>query len=120
MYRPSGAQGAGVEISCLLLEQLKILTDRGNIRLILLMEYGWNEFDDAEPPGPSKHVLDWARAAGIETVDAWAKMKKMFSEDQKAFLDLYVHRSDGQIGHMSEAGNRLIATEVAHALQRTP
>jgi hypothetical protein len=82
------------------------------------MEYGWNEFEQAEPPAPSKRVLDWARAAGIETVDAWARMKRLFEEDRQAFLDLYVHRSDGKIGHMSETGNRLVATEVARALQR--
>lgn len=116
-YRPSGAEGAGVEISCLLLDRLKTLTHRRGIQLVLLMEYGWNEFEQAEPPAPSKHVLDWARAAGIETVDAWARMKRLFEEDRKAFLDLYVHRSDGKIGHMSEAGNRLVATEVARVLR---
>jgi hypothetical protein len=117
-YRPNGPEGAGVEISCLLLDQLKTLTHRRGIRLVLLMEYGWNEFEQAEPPAPSKRVLDWARAAGIETVDAWARMKRLFEEDRQAFLDLYVHRSDGKIGHMSETGNRLVATEVARALQR--
>jgi len=119
LYVRVSPEGDGPEIACLLLDRFRKTVERRGIRLVLLMEYGVNEFAAPEAPAMCRRVIDWARTTGIETVDAWAKMKRLFDEDHERFLGLYKLHADGKTrGHMSETGNRFVADELAAALRR--
>jgi lysophospholipase L1-like esterase len=117
-YKRASPDGTGIEISCQLLRRLKATTDKAGIRLLFLMQYGSNDFDLAAPPAHAARVSMCAQGAAIQTVDPWAKMKQMFDRNRQALQNLFVLQKDGKTrGHMSESGNRFIATEVAAVLK---
>jgi hypothetical protein len=63
-------------------------------------------------------VTACARGAGIETVDLWDELTGLMREEPALHRSLYHRygpRQDGW-GHMTEAGNALIAKRVAQRL----
>jgi hypothetical protein len=116
-YRVAMSQEAGAEVCCLLLERLKAQTDARGMRLLFMMQYGGGDFGTPAAPELATRVSDAARAAGIETIDPWEAMKRMFEEDNARFRSLYVLQPDGKtLGHMSPAGNQYVADLLAPAL----
>jgi hypothetical protein len=88
------------------------------IRLVFVMQYGSTDFDQAAPPAPAARVSMCAQAATIETVDPWVRMKQIFDRDRKGLDELFVLQKDGKTrGHMSEPGNRFVATEIAAVIK---
>ena len=109
-YKLATPPGTGIDISCRLLARLKATSEQRHFGLVFLMQYGSNDFDQTAPPETARKVVDCARAAEIETVDPWAEIKQMFDRDQPRYHRLWVLEADGKtLGHMSAAGNRLMA-----------
>jgi lysophospholipase L1-like esterase len=116
-YEIASPSGTGITISCLLLDRLKALAAREGFRLVFLMQYGSNDFDQAAPHDQPRLVVEHARAAGIETIDSWPEIRSIFLTDPERFRGLWVLQADGiTLGHMSAAGNRLIADQVMAVL----
>jgi hypothetical protein len=113
--------GSGIEISVRLLERAKATADLRGVRFVLLMQYGSRELRSGARWETSERVLAGARAAGIEIVDTWARLRQVADNDPEGYRTLFIVQPDGQeLGHMSAAGNRLVAEELAAALRLVP
>jgi len=110
-----------VAVTGLLLERLKQETDDRGIRLLLLMQYQGEEFDDVRRPDHAAKVLAHARAAGIQTVDSWDAIRLHRAAGLDKLRRLYLATADGTgYAHMTRAGNALTADLVARALRDDP
>jgi len=104
------------DVTCRLLQRLKLRTDALGIRTLLVMQYGadavraWTApSDDAVP------VKACAHAMGIQLVDEFDSLKAVYRTDPEALKAYYIMTGDAY-GHMSALGNRHIAGLVASAL----
>lgn len=106
------------EVSCLLIKRLKQETDAQGARLIFLMQWGGNAIAEwSARPFHATRVIGCARDAGIQVVDPWQELKAVFAQGQEKLKTLYImHQSDTLYGHMSSAGNQLIAELLAAAV----
>jgi len=114
--------GAGVEIARRLLERLKVAMDQAGGRMLFLVQYGHPDVGgalnahEAELVKQAKAIAALARDSGIETIDPWERLSALHERDMLAYQALFIKHPDGGYGHMSKAGNQLIADMVADAL----
>jgi hypothetical protein len=108
------------DVTCLLLQRLKATTDAAGIALNLVMQYGANfVVPQTVEPGFATRVVACARAAAIPTINTWAPLRAIQLRDPQELKTIYNMLQDGrQFGHMSPAGNRLVARLIADALRR--
>lgn len=113
-----------VQVSCLLLKRLRGETAAAGVKLLFVLQYGGNQIH-AWPTEPSfaVDVVKCARSYGIPTVNTWDTLKPTFDKEGVPGLSaLYVMHGDGNkwddYGHMSPAGNRLVAQLIADRLQQ--
>jgi hypothetical protein len=107
--------GTGEQITCLLLKRLKEQAERERIRLMLVMQYAYLDFPGTRP-APSIAILDCARDFGVEALDTWSRLAELQASDPARFASLF-NFYQGVASHMSPAGNRLVAGEIASRLQ---
>jgi hypothetical protein len=113
-------QNDQVEVACLLLQKLKEKLDQQQIRAILLTGYGATEIPRLnEPHGPVASVMQCAGTMGYQIVDIFRALKETYVQDPNEFQQLFMSRTGGVLGHMSPAGNALVAKTVAAALSET-
>lgn len=107
-------------VSCRMLERLKATTDREQIRLALLLQYGGNIAQWPEPPPYAARVSACARAAGLLVIDEFASLKRIADRSIDEFKSYYVLMPDPAqpYGHMSAKGNHHVASLIAEALAR--
>ena len=72
--------GTGQRITCLLLKRLKQRSDQRGIRPIVVMQYGVGDFARPQPK-PAMDVISCAGEMGVETVDTWANLAKIYARD---------------------------------------
>jgi hypothetical protein len=106
-YKKVHDDKVGVDISCLLMDRLTRLRDEQKIRVIVMVQYGGAE-SQGEPPWYGPPVVACARAKGLDTVDTYPPLHALWKEDPARFRALWIDEG-GQLGHMSAAGNKLIA-----------
>jgi len=105
-----------VAVSSLLMKRLKEQLDRDGVRLIFILQYGggqiatWNK-----EPDYAVELFRNFLAMGIECINTWPTLKRIRDEQGEDPLKrLYVmHDKNRLYGHMSDAGNRLVAELVA-------
>jgi lysophospholipase L1-like esterase len=106
-----------VEISCLLLKRLKATADAERIALVFVLQFGPNLIVPLdEEPAYAGRVAACARTSGIPTIDTWSTLQAVRQRDALKTV-FNVDPARGQYGHMSPAGNALIARMVAEALR---
>jgi hypothetical protein len=108
----------GIDISCRLLGELKAELDARGIRLlVMLQENGQITVIHEKPPPQTAEVLKCAREQGIQAVNTWDRLKPIARGSREEFEKLFV-MGEGKdaFGHMSSAGNRLVAEMIAEAL----
>jgi hypothetical protein len=104
-----------VQISCLLMKRLASLSHQRPIRIGVIVEYGAPNALEEEEVWFGKDVANCARDAGLDVLDMYGPLHEFVRKGGEAALEpLYVKDDNGRVwGHMSEAGNRLVATEIA-------
>lgn len=107
-YKKIHADEVGVQISCHLMDRLKRLQDQHGLHVIVAMQYGAVESSGKEPPWYGPPVLECAKQRGFDILDTYLPLKAIADQDQPRFIGLWLNEG-GQLGHMSAAGNRLIA-----------
>jgi hypothetical protein len=113
-FERATAAGTGEQITCLLLKRLEERAEQERIRLMLVMQYTYPDFPGTEP-APSIAVLACARNLGIEALDTWSRLAELQTSDPVRFASLF-NFNQGVPSHMSPAGNRLVAEEIARRL----
>ena len=112
-FKRATPAGTGESITCLLIRRLKARAERDGSRLMLVMQYHYQDFREAQPP-LSIAIVNCAGDAGADTIDSWRPLAEIYGDDPARFASLFTH---GPGSHMSPAGNRLIAAEIARRLQ---
>jgi hypothetical protein len=108
-------EGTGVRVTCLLLRRLKEQTDREHIRLLLVMQYAYQDFPGSQP-APAAAVLRCAADLTIATVDMWSLFDRIKAENPNRFHSFFNFRQS-IASHMSAAGNAVVAEEIARRLK---
>jgi hypothetical protein len=108
-----------VAVSCRLLERLKVRTDADHVGLYFVLQYGGDDIAKrTEEPYYGREVVECAERAGIHALDTWDPLRAIHKRAPEALEALYVmDRKHGQFGHMSAAGNGLIARLLADAIR---
>lgn len=111
-----------IAVSCKLLERAKAYYAEQDIRLVFVLQYGGHTgFEGTPQLGFAGPVVACARDMAIETVDTYPALLKAYQAGLENFKNLYVmHDNDRVFGHMSAAGNALIAELVAATLREDP
>lgn len=109
-----------VAVSCLLLQRLQRSLGERSTRMLFVMQYGGEMNVDRHQRGKdAQQVLDCAARAGIETVDLWDDLVAVYRRSFQDYVALWVSFDGrGLFGHMSSAGNRLVAERIAQRLGR--
>jgi hypothetical protein len=106
-YRQIFPNETGVKISCALMDRLAKLRAEHGLRVIVLMQYGGPDSQDG-PPWYGPPVVACAKERGLETVDSHPVLHDLSIREPQKFKDLWIDEG-GQMGHMTAAGNKLIA-----------
>jgi len=114
-YKQVQSVEVAVEISCLLMDRLAQLRDNHALRVTVLMQYQAGEISRKGPPWYGPPVLDCAKQHGFETLDTYPLLKSIAGQDPERFIGLWL-KEGGQLGHMSAAGNRVVARLVRDRL----
>ena len=110
-----------VEVSCLLLARLKAVADKRGTRMIFLMQYpGSPKHDAIARQSHPRKVLECASAAGIQTIDLWDDLVAVYKGSYEEYKGLWASFDGTNFGHMSSAGNRLVAQKLAARLVEKP
>ncbi|HUA54183.1 MAG TPA: GDSL-type esterase/lipase family protein [Candidatus Sulfotelmatobacter sp.] len=117
-YKYEYSNEDGVRVSCLLMPRLAALRDRFHLRIGVVMSYGGGETSDATPPWYGPPVNACAAGQGFPVVDTFPPLHAVFERDGlEAFRRLWVMHDDNRVfGHMSAAGNRLVASLIVKDL----
>jgi hypothetical protein len=104
-----------VAVSCALLQRLQAELASRRIDLLLVMQYAGAV--DPVKPLQAVGVLACARRLGIDTLDLWDSLKAVHDRSFADYLKLWAsYDGHNTFGHMSPAGNRLIAEWIAAKL----
>lgn len=108
----------GVRVSCLLMKRLAALRDQYQMRVGLIIEYGGYETREDNEPWYGPPVDGCARNAGLDVVNDFVALHSVFQKDGiEAFQRLFVmHEKNRAYGHMSAAGNHLVASLIAASM----
>jgi lysophospholipase L1-like esterase len=107
------------EVSCLLLKRLKLEADARHIPLNFVLQYDGSSIAalDSEPAYATR-VMACAQRLGIATMNTWPTLREIQRRDPAALTRLYdMNERPGSFGHMTAAGNALIARLVAETLR---
>lgn len=108
-----------VRISCLLFERLSNFGKQRSLPIIFMMQYGMAASAREEPSWYGRDVMQCARSLEFAAViDAHAALHAIASRDPKQHQELYVLRDTGVRGHMSSAGNELMAKLLADVIAK--
>ena len=106
----------GVEVGALLVERLDALAREHGVPWLLVLN--WYPRADREP---ARGIVARARALGADVIDMAPILRAELDSARARVPDLYsVHVKEGQpndIGHMTRAGNALVARAVADHLR---
>ena len=109
-----------VEVSCKLLARLKAGADRQGVGLLFLMQYpGHVRHSEISRRPHARQVLDCARAAGIATVDLWDDLLNVHRRSFEEYRGLWASFDGKSFGHMSSAGNELVARRLMSEIERS-
>lgn len=118
-YRQEYDSKVGPDISCALMDRLLEMQVSRGIQIIFLMQYGGGEIVAGDRPWFAAPVVQCARDKGLQVIDTFEPLKKIFRSDNMAFKRLYVMHENGTVyGHMSAEGNRLMASMIAEQIRR--
>ncbi|MBP2294304.1 SGNH/GDSL hydrolase family protein [Azospirillum rugosum] len=108
-----------VEVTRLLLRRLRRLGERHGFRTVFVMQYGAFHIvgRHEKPYSWVTRFLDALRADGIEFVDTWPLVHGTYKQGMVPFIKLFQFH-DGEFGHMSIEGNRVVADMIADHLRR--
>lgn len=111
-----------VTVSCALLDRIKRKTLAADTHLILVMQYGGQvHHTRVDRPAHAQLVLDCARDLAIPVIDEFDAIRAISEESSKALQSLYVMGAgEFNFGHMSSAGNQLVAGLIADAIAELP
>ena len=109
---------APVQVTCGLLQRLKVRADAQGVRVLLLLQHARKTLaESTEPDDDAKQVAACAKAMGLETIDQFDALRPAVIERPAIINELYLPASD--YGQMSSKGNRATAELVAAALAKT-
>ena len=118
-YVRSGADP--VEVSCYLLGRLGERLKSAQIPGIVIVQYSGRYYAVRRPA--DKHVTDTIRCAkdaGYVVVDEYPRVMAIREQSLDEVKKLYVMHPNEAYGHMSPAGNKLIAGMIAEKIAQTP
>jgi hypothetical protein len=102
-----------VEVTCLLMRRLAELRDRHNVPVVLVFQYAGPEAMSSALPWEAdrSRIISCAESEKLEIVDGLEALRSYYrAEGEAAYRGLWMmHDNDRAYGHMSPAGNRLIA-----------
>ncbi len=105
----------GMQVSCLLTKRLRTLAVKTDARIVIVAQYGRGiVFDDQESSEDRVRVRDLlgcAKSNDLEILDLYHPLLRIYQSD----LDLYNSYYEG---HMTAAGNRFVAEQIANYLGR--
>ena len=105
-----------VDISCRLLQRLKLKADETGTRVMLITEILAVEASASDqPPARLAKVEECARATGYRVVATFGAFRGAYAADPDRFRSYYVVNR-GALTHFSAAGNRIVAGMVAAGL----
>jgi len=105
-----------VAVSCALLKRLQVELASQRIDLLLVMQYAGSVHPRKQPP-QVVGVLACAHRHGIDVLDLWDDLKAVHDRSLADYLKVWAsYDGHNTFGHMSPAGNRLIAEGVAAKL----
>jgi len=90
------------------MDRLLLLKEQFDVKIIVAMQYGASESSANKPPWYGPPVLECAGKRGFEILDTYPPLKLLVDEDPQRFNELWLDEG-GQLGHMSAAGNGLMA-----------
>ncbi|MCX7365092.1 MAG: GDSL-type esterase/lipase family protein [Alphaproteobacteria bacterium] len=98
----------GVQVTCLLLERLKPMVAKDNVRTLVFLQYfAPTILENDEPPEDVRTVAACARHQGFEVVDQFASLKALTRQDPEALRRYYWVNSDAVFyRHMNGQGNQ--------------
>jgi hypothetical protein len=113
-------QNDPINVTCALLQRLKLKTEERNIRVALLSLFNAPQIMSTEGPPPSViSVEKCAGAMGFQLISAFDRMHALYREDPKSIEALYFKQND-LFTHFTPRGNREVAMLVAEALKAQP
>ena len=105
----------GMQVSCLLTRRLRTLGIETGARIIVIAQYPWKvDFEGQESSEGRVHarkLLDCAKSSGLEVLDLYLPLLKIYQSDHDLYNSYYR-------GHMTAAGNRFVAEQIARYLGR--
>ncbi|MEP0067898.1 hypothetical protein [Pyruvatibacter sp.] len=111
-----------VAVSCALLNRIKKQTVESGVHLLLVLQYGGQIHHTRSPrPGHAELVIECATSLGIPVVDEFDTIRQVSNASSEDLRALYVMGpGDANFGHMSSAGNDLVAGLIAEAINDLP
>lgn len=107
------------EVTRLLMERLNETAARQGCRVAFFMQYEADSiFGRQRPFGHVARLMDALRLAGMPVIDPWEPLVALCREDRRRFDSLYHRNAEGQYGHMTRAGNALMADILGAGLAR--
>jgi hypothetical protein len=107
----------GTRISCLLMQRLALLGQTAHTKIIFMMQYGGNAGLEAAPSWFGRDVVECARKADLTVIDTHPVLHAYSQRGVAEYQRLFVMHDDNTVyGHMSAAGNELIAGLVRDAI----
>jgi len=114
-YKREYDNDEALQVTCLLVKRLAALRDQYGIRVGIVVEHGGPFALDPALPWYAKRVDDCAMDQKLELVDAFDALHAIYEKKGlEAYFRLWImHDNNRAYGHMSDEGNRLIASLVA-------
>jgi lysophospholipase L1-like esterase len=106
-------------VSCRMLERLKARADDEGVALMFVLQYDGDLVAKADAePVYARRVVDCAERAGIPTLNTWERLRAIQRRSPAELESLYdMTEQRGRYGHMTPAGNRVIAELIAETLR---
>lgn len=107
----------GPTVACLLMQRLKAMEEKTGSKVLVVAQYVSRNITDlvsaksVEELAGSERLLACAKRAGLATLDTLPRLRALYEADPDGFYPKYF-----LVAHMSQAGNRVVAEEVADAL----
>lgn len=117
-YQWATSAEEGLKISCLLMKKLAELRDAHKIEAAVLIQYGGTEIT-ADTIGWNRQMLvNCIQEQKLTLIDAYEPLRSVYkTEGEEKFKQLWVMHDGGKAyGHMSAAGNQLIAKIIAERM----
>lgn len=117
-YEYRRPHGDGLKVSCLLMARIAETIRAADATGIVLAQYGWSAMESAGDGeiAQSHEVLGCAEKAGLRTIDSIGPLREAYRAaggGEAALRTLFV----GGFGHMTPAGNALIARLLAPVIE---